>query len=279
MHAKINSYLIQIILLTLPFVLPQFHIHDDNSTLLTAISLLFAILVGFFIAATTSNYLRLQTLIADANAQLISICNLVKIIEPNKSEEIVQAIDDYMISSLDYELLDFTDNTKKEFSRVLEIANGIEPKDDRGFALVAEIQSRTYTILSNNQESTMTAKRIVTTRHWSIIALLAVLLAISLLSFRNGNIVTSLFVGVMFLTVYHIMTLVYEIDSNIFLSKQLEYNDPQQVFEGIGRMNYYPKSAIDKGDAKPKTDTYRIGIYKDYPNSLEKEIKIIEPSK
>jgi len=75
------------------------------------------------------------------------------------------------------------------------------------------------------------------------------------------------------------MTLVYEIDSNIFLSKQLEYNDPQQVFEGIGRMNYYPKSAIDKGDAKPKTDTYRIGIYKDYPNSLEKEIKIIEPSK
>jgi len=161
MHAKINSYLIQIILLTLPFVLPQFHIHDDNSTLLTAISLLFAILVGFFIAATTSNYLRLQTLIADANAQLISICNLVKIIEPNKSEEIVQAIDDYMISSLDYELLDFTDNTKKEFSRVLEIANGIEPKDDRGFALVAEIQSRTYTILSNNQESTMTAKRLV----------------------------------------------------------------------------------------------------------------------
>ena len=43
MLSKISNYLFQIILLSLPFIIPQFHIHDDNSTLLTAVSLLFAI--------------------------------------------------------------------------------------------------------------------------------------------------------------------------------------------------------------------------------------------
>ena len=279
MLSKISSYLFQLILLALPFVLPQFSIHDENSTLLTAVSLLLAILIGFFIAATTSNYLRLQTLIADANASLISMCSLIKIIEPSKGPKIEQAIDDYMISSLDYELLDFSDNTKREFNKVMKLAYEVEPNNEKGFALISELHSRMDDMLANNQESTLTAKKIVTPRHWFIIILLVILLSISLLSFRNGNIIISLFVGIMFITLYHIMVLLHEIDSNLFLSRQLAYDDPQQVFEGIGRPNYYPQYAIEKGYAKPKPGAYRMGVYKDYPNSFEKEIKLIESNK
>ncbi len=279
MFSKLLRYVFQLILLSLPFVIPPISLQDDSGMLLTAISLLFAILVGFFIATTTSNYLRLQTLIADANAGLISIFSLIKGIDPQKLPEVAQAIDDYMIASLDYELLDYTDKTKKEFNRVLEVANSAEPQGEKGLALFSELHSRMDDLLTNDQEIALTSKRIVTPRHWFIIILLAILLGVSLLSFRTGSVVISLFIGVMFVTIYHIMVLIHEIDTNMFLSKQLSFEDPQQVFYGIGRPNYYPEYALKKGYAKPSSTTYRVGIYKNYPKSFEKkEIKLIKPS-
>lgn len=260
-----------------PFLLPQFEFHDDSGVLLTAVSLLFAILVGFFIATTTSNYLRLQTLIADANACLISIYNLILGIDPKKKLLIEDAIDNYMIASLDFELLDHTDKTKKEFNEVMDIANTIEPTNEKGLALYSELHSRMDDMLTNDQEISLTSKRIVSPRHWFIIILLATLLAISLLSFRNDSFLISLFVGIMFVTIFHIMLLIHEIDINLFLSQQLSYKDPQQVFHGIGRQDYYPESAIKKGYAKPGLGPYRIGVYKNYPHSFEKEIKLVEP--
>ncbi len=277
MLTKITRYVFQIVLLVIPFVLPQVQLHDDSGILLTAVSLLFAILVGFFIATTTSNYLRLQTLIADANAGLISLSNLIKGIEPSKKPSIEQAIDEYMIAVLDFELLDYTEKTRKEFNQVLKIADGTEPTNEKGLALIPELHVRMDELLTNDQEIALTAKRIVTPRHWFIIILLAILLATSLLSFRTGSFLISLFVGIMFITIYHIMILIHEIDTNLFLSNQLSFDDPQQVFQGIGRHNYYPEYALKKGYAKPKTEVYRIGIYKNYPNSFEKEIKLVEP--
>lgn len=275
MFSKTSQYISPVVLLILPFVLPQISIHDESGILLTAVSLLFAILVGFFIATTTSNYLRLQSLIADANAGLISVYNLMKGIDPSKVPPLEQAIDEYMIAALDYELLDYTDKTKKEFNRVIEIANTAEPKGERSMALFSELHARMDELFTNDQEIALTSKRIVTPRHWFIIVLLAVLLGISLLSFRNGGFLISTFIGVMFVTIYHVMALIHEIDSNLFLSTQLSFEDPQQVFYWIGRPDYYPEYALKKGYAKPKSDTYRVGVYKNYPSSFEKEVKLV----
>jgi hypothetical protein len=277
MFSKIVKYVFQAVLLALPFLLPQIPLRDDSGVFLTAVSLLFAILVGFFIATTTSNYLRLQTLIADANAGLISIYNLVKHIEPNKAPIVEEAIDEYMIASLDYELLDYTDKTKKEFNRVMDISASVEPIGEKGLALFSELHARMDDLLTNDQEIALTSKKIVSPRHWFVIFLLAILLATSLLSFRNGSFLISIFVGIMFIAIYHIMILIHEIDINMFLSSQLSFEDPQQVFHGIGRDDYYPEYAIKKGYVKPKSGAYRIGIYKDRARSLEKEIKLIEP--
>ena len=274
--SRIINYPIQIGLLLIPFVLPIFTLNDSNGTLLTAVSLLFAILVGFFIATTTSNYLRLQTLIADANAGLISLRNLISRIEPSKKQIVEQAIDEYMIATLDYELLDYTDKTKREFNNILKIADEIEPQGNVGLTLFQELHVRMDEMLTNDQEISLTSKKIVTPRHWFIIILLSILLATSLLSFRDGTLIMSIFVSIMFVSIYHIMILIHEIDTNLFLSNQLSFEDPQQVFYGIGRDYYYPEYSIKKGYAKPSSDVYRIGIYKDFPNSLEKEIKLVK---
>ncbi len=268
-------FITSVFLVSVPFFLPPFFLHDSNSTLLTAVSLLFAILVGFFIATTTSNYLRLQTLIADSNAGLISLHNLVRVIEPGKREEIGDAVDNYMITALDYEFLDYADKTKKEQGEIVRIVNELEPASDKGMALLSEVHSRMDEILTNEQEIALTGKEIVTPRHWFIIILLTLLLSASLLSFRDGTTLVSIFVSVMLLALFHILVLIYEIDTNMFLSKQLSFKDPQQVFQGIGRLPYYPQYALIKGYAKPETEVYRIGVYNNYPKSLDKIIQIV----
>jgi hypothetical protein len=133
-------------------------------------------------------------------------------------------------------------------------------------------------MLRNFQETALTAKRIITPQHWFIIILIAVLLATSLLGFRTGDILINIFVGVMLVGMYRIIILIHEIDANIFLSRQLSFDDPQQVFSGIGRMYYYPEYALRKGYATPKADVYRVGTYKNYPASFDKEITVHKKS-
>jgi len=275
MLTKILKFVFPIILLASPFFVPDFKFYDEGGVILTSISLLFAILVGFFIATSTSNYLRLQALIADANAGLVSLYNLTKKIEPSKKLVMEQAIDEYMIASLDYELLDFTSKTRKEFGEILKIADSVEPKDPAGFELFAELHSKMSDLFANNQASTLTAKRVITFEHWVIIILLAILIGISLLGFRDGTVILSAFIGIIYFTIFQILVLIHDLDTNLFLSKQLSYEDPQEVFYGIGRANYYPEYAIKKGYVKPKEEEYRIGVYKNYPESFEKEIKLV----
>lgn len=73
MQRKIFKFLICLLLLLIAFNIPLFKLNFDVASILTVISFLFAILVGFFIAAATSNYLQLQSLIAEEDASLIII--------------------------------------------------------------------------------------------------------------------------------------------------------------------------------------------------------------
>ena len=51
---------------------------------------------------------------------------------------------------------------------------------------------------------------------------------------------------------------------------------PQNVFTGIGRLPYFPQYVLEQNRVKNLPETYRIGIYKNYPQSREKEIRIVK---
>lgn len=262
-------------LLAAPFLLPIFHFAFDISTLLTVISLIFAILVGFFIATATTNYLRLQSLIADEDSALINIFNLSKIIQSSEVPRMKEAIDHYATAALDFELTEYVYKTQKEFYDLLSTLDSISPQDEKGLVLLENMHNGRDRLVRTRQEITLAARRIITWRHWIILILLAILLVVLLLSIRDGRWFFSLITGILSLATYFILTLLYEVDSNVFLEEQLAYENTQQIFQAIGTMKYIPHRAFqDKRVKEPKED-YRVGIFKDYPKSLEKEIKVI----
>jgi hypothetical protein len=262
------------------FALPRFNLEFDVPTVLTSISLLFAILIGFFIAAATSNYLNLQSAISKEDSCLISIYELVKIIVPSASKKISKSIDNYMIAALDYDLLDYAANTVSEFKALTNEIDNICITDKTNHVLIQNLQIAKGDLVSYRMASILATQKIVSQKHWIILIALSTLIAIMLLSLRNGGFLGSLLIGMTIFAIYETLLLLYEIDSNSFLADKIGYDiEPQSVFRAIGAISYYPECALKIIDKKKLGSKYRVGVYTNYPASFEKKIRLIDNSK
>lgn len=267
---------VPIVVFILPFALPYFHFTFDLGRIFTFISFLFAILLGFFIGAATTNYFRLQTLISTMNANIISAFNLGKLIQPSLAEKLSDVIDRYLIATLDFDLLAWVPNTKQEFFEVLQTFDEISPQDQKGFALLSSFEREKNSLSTANQEILLASKEVIGRRHWFILIALAVLVAVMILELRDGSRLFSFINGIILLALYQALILAKDVDSNLFLAKKMAYEGPQEVFRTIGKLPYYPEIAIADKRVKEPEGSYRIGVYKNYPHSFEKEIKIVQ---
>lgn len=180
---------------------------------------------------------------------------------------------------LDYPLCEWVPNTRKEFNQLTKAIEHIEPTNEKGLALFPHLQKRKTDLEKTNQEIFLATEKIVSGRHWAIIISLAIIISVLMLSLRDGYWLFSLINGIILVAIYWILRLLNEVDSNEFLAEKLAYQNPQQIFQAIGRLKYYPETAIINKLVKEPQENYRIGIYKNYPHSFEKEIKIVKKNK
>jgi len=272
----VSGVILQIFLLIIPFIMPLYTPRTDIGTLLTVISLLFAILIGFFIAASTSNLLRLQTLIADEDASLIALYDYAKLISAAAAKRISAAIDVYMIAALDYDQLEYSAYTRDRLHDIMRAVNSIKPKGAEALQLYQPMHETKNHLYAINQESALTSKKIISFSHWLILLILSVLLGALLLTVRDGGWLTSLIIGLLFVAIYRVLELMYDIDSNEILAKQLSFENAQHVFQSIDKLPYFPGYALERGYAHPPQKPYRIGVYLK-TGSLEKKIKLVKP--
>lgn len=259
--------------------LPLFQYSFDVPTILTMISLLFTIFVGFFFAAATSNFLRLQTLISNEDAALISLYNLSFQIDPQKAKAVAQAIDDYMISALDFPILTYAPFIQKELTAVIEAVDKITCRSAREVAILQILQQTKISLYSMNNESALTTKQVVSPSHWVIIFLLASSIIFLLFGLRDGGIVSSIFLASITIIILLILRLLNHVDNNAFLAKQLAFQSPQVVFRSIGKPSYVPEVAFHINPRLSLSVPYRVGIYRHPGKSFEKRIKVVKVSK
>lgn len=273
----LTKIIIPIVLLAIPFVVPYYIVEFDVSTLSSIFSLIFAILVGFFFATATTNYLNFQNYLADEGAYLISLYNLGKLVQPNVMKKLRDTIDAYYIAVLDYSLMEFAEKTRKEFQEVIDLLDTIEPTDDKKMrvAALSYMHETKSNLVKTFRSITFTSPCVIKGLHWFILIVLAVILSLLLLSLRTEEILSGIVTGFMILSLYLILFLLREVDNNNFLEEQLACEDAQSIFEAIGKPRYYPETTFLKGWTKVPSVDYRLGIYKNYPHSMEKKIKLV----
>lgn len=226
-------------LLLIPFVVPPFGVSTDVGTLVTATSTIFAVVAGFFIVDATSNYLRLQTLISEENAALISIADDAKEVGGKNFVRVHEAIDAYLIAQLDLNTLDHFQQTQKEIDRLDSAIHALSVQSE-GTSTFDHILALQEKIISCRQEMTLSAKKTLTFIHWTALILLAVLVVITVLAIRDGTWFTNVVVGSMMLGILVILIVLRDIDNNSILERKLGYKNPSQVFHAIAKPPYYP---------------------------------------
>lgn len=261
MRKKIVTSLICLLLLLIAFSAPQFSVDFDVAAILTLTSLLFAILVGFFIATATSNYLALQSLIAEEDAGLIAIYNYCGIVAPEMTSRINDAIDTYAIAALSFELTEYISQTQKEFDDMGKIVEEVNFKDARGEQLIQSLYEKKNALYQTRQNIALVARSIVTKSHWLVLGSLVALVDLLILATRDGSFFSSLITGILFIVIYLILSLLNDVDNNRFLEQALSYENSQQVFKALGKPKYYAESVIKSGRILEPKESYRTGYY------------------
>ena len=270
--------LIPVAIVCIIFFLPTIKI-EDVEPLISLAALLFTILAGFFIAATTTNYLNFQSALAQEGAVLIQLYNLGKLISPSSADKIRDSIDEYVIATLDFPIGEYIDGTNEEFNKLIGIIDSIEPDDDkkRRTESLGILHSAKSSLYNFRQQVALCSLKVINTIHWIILIFLEIAIITLLIPLRSDNLLAMIIICVLAIASHLVLVLLGEIDSNYFLERQLGFKDTHKVFIALGLLPYYPPKAfsLSYGVEKPK-GIYRLGVYRNFPRSLEKEIKIID---
>ncbi|MFH1501123.1 MAG: hypothetical protein ABIE22_04235 [archaeon] len=268
-----KTLIVSVVFTILLYLFPESLFINNVSDLFTAVALLFGIISGFFIAATLNNYFRLQSLVADETAGLISIYKLVMLLSPKLKKQINRAIDNYLIDSFDHEFEVYVDKTWDEFDEICNVVSKVKKRETDVYSQLINTQNNLIRI---RQEMTLTGRRIIGLSHWITLVVLAVTTIFLLFVMNEPTLESSIFTVLLSSTTCLVLFLLYEIDSNYFAEEQIAFSVYRNAFRELGNIPYYSELDIKKRRIKlPKKGVYRLGEYVNYPKSLEKKIKLI----
>ncbi|MDP3985171.1 MAG: hypothetical protein Q8P82_00245 [bacterium] len=245
-------------LFLVPFIIPSFGVSTDVGTLVTATSTIFAVVAGFFIVDVTSNYLRLQTLIAEEDAALISIADDAQQVDGNNYVGVHEAIDAYMIAQLDLGTLDHFEQTQKQIDRLDASIHALLVQPE-GSVIYDHILALEEKIISCRQEMTLAAKKTLSLLHWLTLIALAALVVITVLAIRDGYWFTNVVASSMMVGILAVLVLLRDIDNNSILENKLGYKNSTQVFHAISKPPYYPYFSAIKSRIPDKAGRLRVG--------------------
>lgn len=268
-----KSILVVFLFILLLFVFPIGLFQGDTSDIFTFSSVLFGLLVGFFIAATLTNYFRLQTLVSEQTTALISLYQRCKNLNSKIKNEVTEAIDQYLIALFDFEFTDYVDKTSSEFDKLIAVCSHIEFGDSQLEASFYDFEQR---LMGTTQEISLTARRLMEKSHWITLVLLAIANIFLLYSVRNDNWISAVLTVLLSSATVIVLFLLYAIDNNTFAEEKLAFAVFQQVFREIGQLPYYLENDVKQGRIILPKGKCRLGVYKNYPISYRKDIKIIE---
>lgn len=255
------DFALGLLLFFVPFVLPAFGKGIDAAALISATAAIFAIVTGFFIADAMSNYLRLQTLIAEENASLIALADLVKRVDAAGAQKVHQAIDAYMIAQLDADTLNHMLITQTQLDTLVEAVDTLQV-GPAGREFYDHILGLVEKIVASRQEMALAAKKNLTVVHWTTLIVLAALVAITTLLLRDGGLTMNLVAGTMIVGMQAVLTILRDVDNNRLLERKLMFENPREVFHAIARPPYYPAMSPARARLPDADGRYRLGTGK-----------------
>lgn len=256
------------------------NIRLDLFSFFSASALFFSIIFGFFLASALGNLSRLKTLVAQEVGTLITLHDFIKIINREMAQKVADAIDHYIIARFDWELENYVENTEKEFSNIFDALESkqVEAKDTRETQALYFAFNSELLITQIRKEIAIVTKSTLTRFYWLLLYLLGAIVVISLFISADKNLIGLVSTVLLSIAVAVALLVLDEVDKNKLNENDFAFSPYNTVLEAIGKLPYFLEVDFKaKRIFTPDNKNYRLGIYKNFPYSFEKEIKIVNP--
>jgi hypothetical protein len=270
---------ITILFIFLSFFLPIYSDTQIDIILIPA-TFIFGSIYSFEILKVISNFSELKKHLATETANLVYMYHSSEIIGGDFAKAIKSGIEKYILTSIDYSLRFHISSTDKDFFDMAEPLKQFEAKGEKQKSAIEAIARGYHKVLEARYQLAQVAPREIGIAEWTMLILLTSILVLTLFLGRQANIISTVSAGIFASTVIGTLFLLDEADSNHIQETRLEYEVFNQVLEDVGQKPYYPQFALKRRIIKiPKNkDSFRLGIFPNYPDLTKREIEIKEKS-
>ena len=241
------------------YLVPIRQASPEVPNVLAATAIFYSILIGFYIASAMTNLSRLKTLVATETGALIAIYHITKLSLPEKTNQVREAIDRYVIKRFDYEIADYTEPTTEEFYAIFDCLKNAKGKSDGESAAINYIAEAMYYVAQARREISIVGVKIVNGVSSTLLYILSGIIIVSLFVLRTPSFESSLIAVLLSTAAVLMLLILHDVDGNRFGEEQYAIDTYQDVFRDIGKEEYYSSHILKGFRYKPKTKHYRSG--------------------
>lgn len=256
-----GSVLALIIFALLSIIIPGGQHAGSVETILTISTFLFAIIAGFHISRLNQRYNDIRELISIEDAYFLSLYRTAKIFGQEFTDNIIEKIDEYYITSFDSEIADYYKQTAPCLAQIYEILYGIKEKsNDSTYASMVSILS---IIEEKRNKNSVISQEKINAGQWAVLILLAITIVFCLF-YLNTNLFYSQFLLVLLATIQVLVLLTIRDLQNLKLGGKIMpvLESGQEVLESMGKLRYYNQKLIEQIKIPKHIKTYRFGLHK-----------------
>lgn len=243
----------------------------------------FAIFLAFIISNRRDRILSLRENLRKMDASLISLHTYSKTFNNEIHKKISQLIDDFLVSTVDYELTDFY-KTGLQFMKLYEYVAELKTKNEEELnikiAMMAQLEemTRLRKVIEFNLSDKMQAYE------RGSIVLLSFATLFCLLYINDQSVASLILIPVLETVIIIILVTIIDLDSLRWQERGWIWKPVTNLFITLGLIPYFPQDVI-KEKRVPKSllsklSEYRVATYKNpYPNISDKKIDVMRNNK
>lgn len=264
---------------TLFYLFEPISLNGSFDIILAIASFLFGFYIVFAINNAKKQHEEVINHLKNSEGLLITIQAFTKVLEREDRKKVTDQIDKYLISTIDYKLLDY-DKSHKEATNLLNVLQDIETKNDKQSSAIEDATDTLEILLNDRVKIETVLQDRITKLEWSIILslFLTLLLFISTVQLEIVLWQQAVIKATIATALSMMIVILYKLDNYKWNENRLIWDRLTTTFQELGLLPYYPEEVYSSNYEK-KDISYdcRVAHYPDaYPDMKNKRVNIIK---
>ncbi len=250
---------------------------DATKALFGATTFLFGIFLAFSIADSRSRFNKITTALELNRAVYLNLYQFSGILGSKTQKEVQKLIDNLLIDTLDYFLVDYK-HSSKSFLKLFKYVINLKPEaKNEQSAHLSMVKILIETTKSRKQVEAL-VRRSMLKFEWVILFTLLTIILFCLFSLNNGTLISTITTTLLSTAAITLVFVLRDLD-NLRWKEEYGIWDPiGDLFRELDLLPYYPKTVLDIGRIRlKKGQKVRIAEYPNpYPDMTGKKVKTVE---